>query len=94
MNKKRHKSIYFLMFVLALLIGVVFFQMLSASAKKVYKEKELVALQEELINEKEKHIKLEEDKLYIQTDEFIIKKAREEFNLIQDGEIIFIKEDE
>jgi len=94
MNKKRHKSIYFLTFVLCLLTGVVFFQISSAYTKSVHKEKEMQMLTNELILEKEKQIQLEEQKYYIETDEFIINKAREEFNLIQDGETIFIKKDE
>jgi len=93
MNKKRHKSIYFLAFVLILLTGVVFFQISDAYTKSLHKEKELEVLQEELASEKERNVQLQEDQLYIQTDEFIMKKAREEFNLIKDGEIIFIKED-
>jgi cell division protein FtsB len=60
----------------------------------VHKEKEMQMLTNELILEKEKQIQLEEQKYYIETDEFIINKAREEFNLIQDGETIFIKKDE
>lgn len=93
MNKKRHKSIYFLSFVLMLLICVVFFQISSAYTKTVAKEKELEMLEEELLKEKEKQIQLEEEASYIETDDFIIRKAREEFNLIQDGEIIFIEKD-
>lgn len=93
MNKKRHKSIYFLTFVLFLLTGVVFFQISSVYTKSVQKEKELQILEDELLLEKEKKIQLEEDKYYIQTDEFIMNKARQEFNLIQDGEVIYLKKD-
>ncbi len=76
-----------------LLICVVFFQISSAYTKTVAKEKELEMLEEELLKEKEKQIQLEEEASYIETDDFIIRKAREEFNLIQDGEIIFIEKD-
>jgi cell division protein FtsB len=91
MNKKRYKSIYFLSFVLFLLTGVVFFQISSAYSKTVQKEKELEVIEIELLKEKEKNIELEEEKYYIQTDEYIINKARQEFNLIQEGEVIYIK---
>lgn len=94
MNRKKHKSIYFLTFVLVLLTGVVFIQISSAYTKTVSKENELQILEEELIKEKEKQIQLEEDVYYIETDDFIIEKARQEFNLIQDGEILILpKED-
>ena len=90
MNRKRHKSIYFLTFVLCLLTGVVFIQISSAYTKTVSKENELQILEEELTREKEKQIRLEEDVYYIDTDDFIIEKARQEFNLIQEGEILIL----
>jgi len=85
---------YFVVFVLVLLSGVVFFQISAAYTKTMEREDELHMLKEELVSEKEKQLELEEEKTYIKSDEFIIKKAREEFNLIQDGDIIFIKEEE
>lgn len=94
MSRKRHKSIYFLGFVLVLMTGVVFFQISSAYTKSVQKEQELALLQEELDREIEKNVQLESEKLQIDTEEYIKKKAREEFNLINDGEIIFIQEDD
>lgn len=94
MNKKKHKSIYFLTSVLILLTGVVFIQISSAYTKTVAKENELQILEQELVQEKEKQIQLEEDVYYIKTDDFMIEKARQEFNLIQDGEILILpKED-
>lgn len=93
MNRKKHKSIYFLIFVLLLLTGVVFIQISSAYTKTLAKENELQVLEEELMQEKEKKIQLEEEMYYIETDEFIIEKARQEFNLIQDGEILILQKD-
>jgi cell division protein FtsB len=91
MNKKKHKSIYFLTFVLILLTGVVFIQISLAYTKTVSKENELQILEEELSLEKEKKIQLKEDMYYIETDDFIIEKARQEFNLIQDGETLILQ---
>ena len=93
MSRKRHKSIYFLGFVLILMTGVVFFQISSAYTKSLQKEQELTILQEELAREIDRNLQLESEKLQIDTEEYIKKKAREEFNLINDGEIIFIRED-
>jgi len=94
MSKKRHKSIYFLSFVLVLITGVVFFQISSAYTKSVHKEQELAVLEEELTREIDLNVQLESEKLQIDTEEYIKKKAREEFNLINDGEIIFIQEND
>ncbi len=94
MKRRRHKSIYFLGFVLLLMTGVVFFQVSSAYNKSLQKEQELVRLQEELDQAVERNVELESEKLQIDTEEYIKKKAREEFNLINDGEIIFIQEDD
>ncbi len=74
--------------------GVVFFQVSSAYSKSIQKEQELVRLQKELDQAIERNVELESEKLQIDTEEYIKKKAREEFNLINDGEIIFIQEDD
>jgi len=81
------------MFVLMLLSGIVFFQISEAYTKTLEKEQELEALNAELVRELERKVELEEMEFYIQSDEFIIKKARNEFNLIQEGEILFITEE-
>jgi cell division protein FtsB len=93
MKRKKHKSIYFLIFVLMLLSGIVFFQISEAYTKTLEKEQELETLNNELVSELERKVELEEMEYYIQSDEFIIKKARNEFNLIQEGEILFITEE-
>ena len=93
MNKKRYKSIYFLSFVLILLTTVIFIRIFSDYTKIVYKTNELEALENELSLEKEKKIQLEEELYYIETDEFIIEKARQEFNLIQDDEILILQKE-
>jgi len=93
MNKKRHKSIYFLSFVLLVLTSVIFFQVSDAYTKTVDKEKILAAIEQEISIEQQTKIDLKEEMSYMNTDEFIIQKAREEFKLIQDGEILFIQDE-
>lgn len=93
MNKKRHKSIYFLALVFIVLTIVVFGQITNSYVKTTEKERELAELQEALANEQARNEELRLQYNYIETDDFIIKKAREEFNLIQEGEILFIKEE-
>lgn len=92
MNKKSHKSIYFLGFVLILLSGVVFSQISASYSKTAEKERELASLEQELSLERMKNDDLKQQYMYIETDDFIMKKAKEAFNLIKDGEILFIKE--
>lgn len=94
MNKKRHKSIYFLSFVLLLLTGVVFSQISASYSKTAEKERELATLEQELVRAQNRNEELIEQYKYIETDDFIMKKAREEFNLIRDGEILFIKDND
>lgn len=93
MNKKRHKSIYFLALVFIVLTIVVFGQITNSYVKTSEKERELAELQEALANEQARNEELRLQYNYIETDDFIIKKAREEFNLIQEGEILFIQEE-
>lgn len=94
MNRKWHKSMIFLIFVVFLLGSVVFSQITSVYSKAMVKERELSNLQQELTIEKARKVNLEEEAAYIDSDEFIIKKAREEFNLIRDGETLYIKRNE
>lgn len=94
MNKKRHKSIYFLSFVLLVLTAVIFFQVSTAYTKTVEKEKILAAIEQEISVEQQTKIDLKEQQSFMNTDEFIIQKARDEFKLIQDGEILFIQDEE
>lgn len=94
MYKKKHKSIFFLGLVFVLLTCVIVFQISQANIRAFEKQQELKVLQEEYERELERNQELEDEKLFIETDEFIMQKAREEFHLIQEGEIIFIQEDE
>lgn len=94
MNKKRHKSIYFLSFVLLVLTAVIFFQISTAYTKTVEKEKILAVIEQEITVEKQKKVDLKEELNFMGTDEFIVQKAREEFKLIRDGEILFIQNED
>ncbi len=94
-KKKKHKINYiFLMFVLNVIKWYCFFSKFQKRIQKPSKkEQELEVLNAELVRELERKVELEEMEFYIQSDEFIIKKARNEFNLIQEGEILFITEE-
>ncbi|MBN2220599.1 MAG: septum formation initiator family protein [Vallitaleaceae bacterium] len=94
MAKRRNKSVVFFMAVLFLLTSIVAFQVYNTISRRIEKEKELAQLQQELSQEMERTKALEEELKYINTDEYIIERAREDLNLILEGEKVYIKTDD
>lgn len=94
MAGRRNRSVVFFMAVLFLLTSIVAFQVYSTISRRIEKEKELAQLQKELSIETERTKELEEELKYINTDEYIIERAREDLNLILEGERVYIKKDE
>ena len=87
---KRHKrSMVIVTCVLALLGGVVFVGSISLQAKnKTYKAQEQ-ELQRQIKEEEERLEDIKELEEYVQTDEYIEDKAKEELGLARKNEILF-----
>jgi cell division protein FtsB len=99
-NTKLHKrnasikrAIVFMIFVLMILVGVTFSQISSSYVKEKKEAEKIVKLKREIHIERQKHLKLMEQKEYICSKEYIENIAREKFGLIMPGEIIFIPKD-
>ncbi|AVM68842.1 hypothetical protein C3V36_06075 [Lachnospiraceae bacterium oral taxon 500] len=89
MGKIRRSKIYIL-FVISVLTVVAGVQLVNLFHQYNEKEGEAQALREKIRMENEKNLQLKEYEQYMQSDAFIEEKAREEFNLIKDGEEVYI----
>ena len=89
MGKIRRSKIYIL-FVISVLTVVAGVQLINLFHQYNEKEGEAQALREKIRMENEKNLQLKEYEQYMQSDAFIEEKAREEFNLIKDGEEVYI----
>ncbi len=89
MGKIKRSKIYIL-FVISVLTVVAGVQLINLFHQYNEKEGEAQALREKIRMENEKNLQLKEYEQYMQSDAFIEEKAREEFNLIKDGEEVYI----
>lgn len=89
MGKIKRSKIYIL-FVISVLTVVAGVQLVNLFYQYNEKEGEAQALREKIRMENEKNLQLKEYEQYMQSDAFIEEKAREEFNLIKDGEEVYI----
>ena len=89
MGKIKRSKIYIL-FVISVLTVVAGVQLINLFHQYNEKEGEAQALRETIRMENEKNLQLKEYEQYMQSDAFIEEKAREEFNLIKDGEEVYI----
>lgn len=89
MGKIKRSKIYIL-FVISVLTVVAGVQLVNLFHQYNEKEGEAQALREKIRMENEKNLQLKEYEQYMQSDAFIEEKAREEFNLIKDGEEVYI----
>lgn len=94
LRQTNRRPILILGVILMLFLGVVTFQVYNLFQVQMAKEIELKELQAELDEELRVKRELEVEKEFIKSEEFVIKRAREEFNLIKDGEILIIREEE
>lgn len=80
--------------IVFVVIGIMAISKIYVETENIANRKEqLNQIQKEISIEKQRKLDLKEEELYIHSDEFIVNKAREDFGLIQDGEILFIKEE-
>lgn len=77
-----------------LLTVVVSIQITSLYAYNKKQEKEKLALERQIEEERERYIELLQEREYMKSDAYIEELAREKFGLVKPGEIIFINEDE
>ncbi|MDO4765731.1 MAG: septum formation initiator family protein [Eubacteriales bacterium] len=87
---KDKKAKRFIVMVIAVLTIAFFFQLKNVFHKYNQKQDEIEVLQQKIVEENEKNLKLKEYEKYMKSDAYIEDKAREEFNLIKDGEEVYI----
>ena len=91
MEKERDKrSKLYMLFVVCVLVGAISFQLVGVFRQYNEKQGEIEALREKIKEENEKNLRLKEHEKYMESDAYIEEKAREEFNLIKDGEEVYI----
>ncbi len=89
MERIRRSKIYIL-FVISVLVAAAGFQLVNLFHQYNEKQGEAEALRGKILEENEKNLKLREYEKYMGSDAFVEEKAREEFNLIKDGEEVYI----
>lgn len=87
---KDKKAKRFIVMVIVVLTIAFFFQLKNVFHKYNQKQDEIEVLQQKIVEENEKNLKLKEYEKYMKSDAYIEDKAREEFNLIKDGEEVYI----
>lgn len=80
--------------VLMLLTVVVSIRITTLYTHNKKQEKELLTLQKQIEEERERYLELLGEREYMKSDEYIEELAREKFGLVKPGEFIFINEDE
>lgn len=91
MEKVRDKrSKLYILFVVCVLVAAITFQLVGVFREYNDKQEEIEALEQKIKEENERNLKLKEHEKYMKSDAYIEEKAREEFNLIKDGEEVYI----
>jgi cell division protein DivIC len=80
-------------FILAALVGMIWFKSANLNKKISAGEKKLNALQEKTRDEKERSKEISELKERMKSDDYKEQIAKDQLGLIRDGEIIFKKSD-
>ncbi|QUI20823.1 septum formation initiator family protein [Vallitalea pronyensis] len=92
--RRKKRAMLFATLVLMLLTVVVSIQITSLYTYNKKQEKEKLALERQIEEERERYIELLQEREYMKSDAYIEELAREKFGLVKPGEIIFINEDE
>lgn len=90
MKKNQKRSKQYVIFVICILTVVVGFQLFQVYQQHIEKQNEIEVLKKKIEEENQKNLKLREYEKYMETDAYVEEKAREEFNLIKDGEEVYI----
>lgn len=88
-DKDRHSKLY-IIFAVCVLVGAITFQLVGVFHRYNNKRGEIEDLKQKIKAEQAKNLKLKDHEAYMQSDAYIEEKAREEFNLIKDGEEVYI----
>ena len=95
-NKKRIANNYLGMAAIAivvlLLLGNLTYQSENLKARIAVYDAKAAALQESIENEQERTKEIDEQKEYMQTDEYIAEVARDKLGLVKGNEIVFEEE--
>ena len=78
--------------VVLLLLGGLTFQSQNLKARIAVYDAKAAALQESIDNEQERTKEIDEQKEYMQTDEYIAEVARDKLGLVKNNEIVFEEE--
>ena len=88
-GKKKASARFYIFIVLALLMGVMVFQLVSLSRKQKNYLREVESLKKELAAEKVKSEELKDYEAYTKTEEYIENMARMKGGLVKENEIVF-----
>lgn len=95
-NKKRIANNYLGMAAIAivvlLLLGGLTFQSQNLKARIAVYDAKAAALQDSIQDEQDRTKEIDEQKDYMQTDEYIAEVARDKLGLVKDNEIVFEEE--
>ena len=95
-NKKRIANNYLGMAAIAivvlLLLGGLTFQSQNLKARIAVYDAKAAALQDSIQDEQDRTKEIDEQKDYMQTDEYIAEVARDKLVLVKDNEIVFEEE--
>ena len=88
-GKKKTSAKFYIIIVLALLMVVMVFQLVSLSRKQKDYAREEQNLKKELAQEKVKSDELKDYEAYTKTEEYIENMARMKGGLVKENEIVF-----
>ena len=78
--------------VVLILLGGLTVQSKNLEARIAVYDAKAAALEESIENEKDSTQKIDEQKEYMQTDEYVAEVARDKLGLVKDNEIVFEEE--
>ena len=85
--------IIFIMLVLVMIISLTFAQISNSYEKNQVQEEMISNLERDIEAERQKQLRLYEEREYMNSKEYIEKVARERLGLIKEDEILFLMED-
>ena len=88
-GKKKASTRFYILIVIALLMAVMVFQLISLSRKQKNYAREEENLRKELAQEKVKSDELKDYEAYTKTEEYIENMARMKGGLVKENEIVF-----
>ena len=88
-GKKKASARFYILIVIALLMAVMVFQLISLSRKQKNYAREEENLRKELAQEKVKSDELKDYEAYTKTEEYIENMARMKGGLVKENEIVF-----